>query len=428
MKQKTSSKEELESLTVLFEYLDPIIREAAKRKSLVINPIKREVQNFADKNANVLQTNIVGKQLIMNKSTEQAIIDAIGLDKNTLLEKFKESEYFKQFGTLQLKDQLLFAIPLIMLSREFYLNDKEEESKFLYMTAFYKAYATIVFKYFGKYEVNEDQMRYTVENHLTERHDIKKEGTLFGVLVKKAESSYNNYMTESKRMSKLTDRELHVIFTSGIYSRINDFVQSMFREYDKNKGKYLAFEANTFEGTDDSAGEVFDKDIKSDAAIKDNMVKRAVSGIIKKPIDENLIDIAAKFGFIGTGATLGSYKYSGMYNNVLKNTVLETIEKRYRDLPLLLESIIGSFLFEINPETGKKFSAEELRTGIFVNISQKTFAKSPNSKNENILKVRELMEEILLDCSTHYIDWGTTKKSALKKALHFYFVLRIQKN
>jgi len=424
-KSETMTKEELESGTDLFDYLDPIIKAAFKRKNMMLNPVKKEIELFADKNGNVLQTNIIGKQLLFNKSTEESILTAIGIDPKELLGIFKKSEYFKQFGNLQLKDQLLFSLPLIMLSREFYLEDKTAESQFFYFSAFYKPYATIVFKYFGKYEVNEDQMRYTIEN-LSERYDIKKQGTLFGVLAKMAESSYNNYIVGSKD-TKLTDREIHVIFTAGIYSRINSFVQSITSEYHNNKGKYLSFEKSTFEGTDDSEGEIFDREIQSDAAVKNSMVKKAVSSINRKPIDESLIDVAAKFGFIGMGATAGTYKYSGMYNNILKNTITEIMERHYKDLPLLFESIIGSFLFEINPETGKKFTAKELKSSIFTNISQKTFAKSPNTRNENILRVKAMVEEMLSNCSTEYINWGETKRTSLKKALHFYFVLVIQK-
>ena len=89
-----------------------------------------------------------------------------------------------------------------------------------------------------------------------------------------------------------------VIYTAGIQSRISSFMKSIYNEYQKNKGKYLPFEDSTFEGTDDSEGQDFARDIKSDAAIKDQMVKKAVSGLLKSPIDEELIEIAAKYGFV----------------------------------------------------------------------------------------------------------------------------------
>jgi hypothetical protein len=423
--KETYTKEELESLSLIYDNFYNDISLAVKRGSILLNPVRKELSLFADKNANVLQSNIVGRQLLFNKQTEDKILQAIGIDTKELLSTFKKSEYFKQFGQLQLKDQLLFAIPMIMLSKEFYKKGKEAESQFFYMSAFYKPYATVIFKYFGKYEVNEDQMRYTVEN-LSERYDIKKQGTVFAVIAKMAESSFQNYIINSQG-DMLTDRELHVIFTSGIYSRLNSFVQTIFGEYQKNKGKRLYFEDPTFEGSGDSAGETFEKDIQSDAAVKDQMIKKAVMSLTKKLPDEKLIEMAAKFGFVGTGATSGQYQWSGLYSNILRNSINEMIEKRYKDLPLLVESMIGSFLFQINPNTKQKYTAKELKTAVFISASTQTFRRASNTKDENALKTKELIKSILEDVSSDYVNWGDTKKSALKYALHFYILMIIQK-
>lgn len=426
-KRETVSKEDLDSMTDMHDHLADTIDEAVSRKSLVLNPVRSEVQRMADRNANVLQTNIIGKQLLFNDDTRNRILEALGVDLTELELVFKNSEYFKQFGDLKLKDQLLFAIPMILMSLELHRAGKEPEAQFFYMTAFYKPYATVIFKYFGKYEVNEDQMRYVVENELSERYDIKKEGTVFAVLAKMAQSSYNNYIVNRESRGRMTDKELQVVFQSGIYSRINNSIQTIFSKYQESRGKYLPFEDPTFEGTEDSEGETFERDIKSDAAVKDAMVKRAVSSIIKKPVDEKLIDVAAKFGFVGTGAKSKTYKYTGTYNDILRSTILEVVERKFRELPELFENIIGSFLFEINPETSSRFTAKDLRTAVFVSHSQRNFSKSPNTKNESNLRVREMVEEFLVDCSEKYKTWGNTQRSALKKALHFYFVLAIQK-
>lgn len=425
--KETFTKDELESLSVFSDNLQEHIQAAVKRGSILLNPIKKEFESFADKNSDVLQTSIIGKQLILNKQSEDNIMNAIGVDRKELAKLFKESQYFKQFGQLQLKDQIIFAIPIIMLAKELYKKGKLAESQFLYSTVFYKPYATIVFKYFGKkgFEVNEDQMRYTIEN-LTQRYDIKKEGTLYAVLMKKAETSFQHYIVESKS-DVLTDKELHNIFSVGIYSNLNNFVKQIFGEYLKNKGKRLYFEDPTFEGTGDSEGETFERDIKSDAAIKDQLVKKAVMTLTKKLPDENLLDIAAKYGFVGTGAKYGEYKYSGRYNDILRNVVSEMVEKKYKELPLLIESMIGSFLFEINPNSGEKYTAKDLQTAVFINASAQTFRRSPNSKNQNTLRVRDMMKNILETVSTDYLSWGPTLKANLKYALHFYILLIIQK-
>jgi hypothetical protein len=424
---KTFTKEELESISVFSDNLQDHIEAAVKRGSILLNPIRKELSLFADKNSDVLQSNIIGKRLLFNKQTEENIMKAIGLDTKELLKLFKESEYFRYFGHMKLKDQIVFSIPIIMLVKEFYKKGKVAEAQFLYSALFYKPYATIVFKYFGKrgFEVNEDQMRYTIEN-LSQRYDIKKEGTLYGVLIKKAQTSFEHYIAESKS-EKLTDRELHIIFALGIYSNTNNFVNQIFGEYLKNKGKRLYFEDPTFQGTGDSEGETFDKDVQSDAAIKSSMVRRAVSSVNKKPVDEKLLDIAAKYGFVGLGNTFGDYNFSNSHTDRLKNILIGITEKHFKDLPLFFESLIGSFLFELSQATGKKYGADDLRTAVFVNSSVKTFSKSPNNKNENNLRVRSMIEEFLMSTSDEYINAAPTKRQQIKKAVHFYFVLVVQK-
>jgi hypothetical protein len=418
---KTLSKKELEKLTDLYDNLHPYIKEAAKSNS-TLTAIKREVMVFADKNSNILQTNMIGRQLLFNKTTEDSILSAIGVDKEMIRGIIKESDYFDQFGNFQLIDQLIFAIPLLMLAGEYYKLKKYDESEFIFTIAWYKPYATVVFKYFGKFETNEDQMLYTIEN-LSERYDIKRYGTLQNTIVKKAKSSYDNYIESLAR--PITDALLHRdVFSAGVYSRLNSFVQELFREYQKNKGKYLPFEESTFEGTEDSEGEIFDRDIASDAAVKDSLVKKAVVTMNRNPIDIQLVDVAAKYGFMEAGPKSA---FSESYSDILKSTLSEISARRSKDYPVIFESIIGAFLFEVSPYTGKKFTTKELRSPVFVATSIKNFMKSPNTKNRNLLNLRSLMEDILEECSSSYINSGDTKRSKIRRAVYMYFLLLVQK-
>jgi hypothetical protein len=418
------TKQELEQITVLSDKLSAKIEEFVKRGAISLNPVKKEVMKFADKNADVLQTNIVGKQLLMNEQVQDNILSAMGLESKEVKAMIKESEYFMSFGDLQLTEQLAFAIPLLLASGAFYRQKKYAESEFFYNLAFYKPYAARVSRYYP-HGVNDDQMMYTVENSLTERFDIKKLGTLQAVIQKMAKSSYDNYI-DTLKDADITDKSLHLIFTAGIYSRLNIFLQTITDKYHKNKGKYLPFQQGTFEGSDDSEGETFERDIKSDTSVKVAAVRKAVNNVMKNPVDDKLADIAAKFGFIGMKETYGTYKYSGSYTELLKNLIQTVVENKYKELPIFFESIIGSFLYSINDNTQKKFTANDLRSPIFLTSALKVF-KSPHTNDENMLRVQKMLREMLNEHSIEYINFGNTQKRKLEKALFFYFVLLIQK-
>jgi len=418
----TFTKEELEKFSLVYDTFGEKIKEFFKRGAIAMRPLQKEISEFAEKNADVLQTNIIGKQLLLNDSAQEKMLDIIGIDLVEMKNTIKASEYFKKFGDFNLINQLVFSIPFLLLSREFYNNNKDAESKFFYTFAFYKPYAARISRYFP-YGVNSDQMLYTIE-HLTERFDIKRYGILNSVIEKKAETSYNNYI--QLLSDNPSDRNLHLIFTAGIYSSINSFINNITAEYHKNKGNYLPFEKSTFEGTDDSEGETFEKDIKSESAVKTNAIHRSLLSLSKNPIDINLLDVAARFGFIGLDKTYGEYRYTGGYTEILKNTLEKIIDAEFQMLPKFFESIIGSFLSEINPATGRKFTSQEFKSPVFLTGALKLF-KNKNTRDINIINTRKMLNDMLEKHSGDYINFGKTQRAKLKNAVYFYFVLLIQK-
>jgi len=419
----TFTKAELEKATNINDIIRPKVQAAVSKKMILLRPLMQEFTVFADKNADILQTNIVGKQLLFNNDMQDKILRLFSLTKKEIDKAITSSPYFEKFGNFQLKDQLIFAIPLLLAAGEFYKLHKTKEAEFLYMSAFYKPYASVVFRHF-KYGVNEDQMMYTIE-HLTERFDIKKQGSILGVLEKMARSSYDNYI-EDLATDVVSDKIIHLVYTAGIQSRISSFMKSVYNEYKKNKGKYLPFESGTFEGTDDSEGETFDRDIKSDTAIKSRMIKKTLGVLLKNPIDEALIDIAGRYAFVDKTQSYGSYKYSGLYTDILKNTIEEIVDNKYRDLHIFIESIIASFLYNKNSVTGTKYTAKDLKSPVFITASLKIF-KSPNTRDTNMLKVKSMLTSFLEAYSVEYLNFGKTQKAKLKNAVFFYFVLVIQK-
>ena len=218
----TFSKEELNGFTDLFDNLEPLLKQKTNDK-ILFQKIVKEASILFEKNSEVLQTNIIGRQLLVNEKFENSIFSILGLEKKFIENLIKNSAYFKTFGNLKLNSQLVFAIPLIFLAREYEKVKKSEEAQFIFFLTFLKPYASRISQY-SKF-LNEDQMRFTIEYTLDNSYDIKKYGTLYEVLLKKAIASFENYkelLTEFP-----TDHDIHVIFNSGIYTRTNDFLKKV---------------------------------------------------------------------------------------------------------------------------------------------------------------------------------------------------------
>ena len=92
------TKAELEKLTTIYDYLGPVIKEASLRKNWTLRPIMAEISKVVDKNSNVLQSNIIGRQFIFNKSSEEVIFKAMGVDLKQLTKVYDNSPYFKKMN------------------------------------------------------------------------------------------------------------------------------------------------------------------------------------------------------------------------------------------------------------------------------------------------------------------------------------------
>lgn len=404
----------------LYEQLGDTIKVKVKSPS-TFREIQVHAKKLFENNARVLGDNIMGRQFLINEKFEDGILNTLGLKRQEIQKAISESEYYLKFqnaNALKLNDQLIFALPLIMAANEYERLKKHEEANFIFMLTFFKPYASRIFYWFGKYGVNEDRMADTVERKLTERFDIKRYGTIYEVIEKKAFNSFENYLKNSK--SDITDMQLDIIYKSGVATRVNDFINKVAIEYNKNND-YLAFEDSGMASydKDTDSSDFVDRDIESDAAVKMKIVNKVVLRVNKDPVDNELIRVAAKHGFKSD---------SQLYQNILKNVILEVSDKMIKQIPDFYSSLIGAFLFEINPATKKRFTMPDFKSPIFIRKAEDILLNNPNTKNVNQLKVKEILREMLEDHSAEYLRFGTTQKTNMRKALAFYWILLVKNN
>ena len=411
----TFTKEELESAHGIYDELKDTIHKKAADPA-IFRKIQRVLSQILDKNANVLQTNIVGRQLLINQKDEKSFLDILEIDPDDVKKLIKASPYFQKFGELRLTDQLSFALPLIILSIEYKRLKKDSEADIMYFTTFLKPYASRVSQHW-KLGVNEAQMMYTVES-LSDRFDIKKQGTLFGVLLKASKNSFENYIPPLMTRDVIYDSELHIIYNSGVASRVNSFLASIYNVYKGNAGKKLDFEDTSFSATgDDGEAEQVSREIESVASIKTSLVRKVVNKLNTDPIDVKLIAIASQKGFKDP---------SQLYQNTLRTCISQITDKMYDSLPTFYSALFGVFFDSVNPITGRKFIASDVKTVLFIKVCDEIFRK-PNTKDENILTVKNLVREMLEKCTDVYGRYKTSSKNKIENALFYYFVLMARK-
>lgn len=413
------SKEELENLATISDKYSPRLASLAKRPS-TFTAIKTAFSRLLEKNREALQTNIVGRQVLISKSDEDAFLSAIGIDREEMEDDIKNSPYFAKFnetGRFSMLSQFVFAFPLMLMSYEYKKLGKPEYARVCYMVTFFKPYASRISLLFGKYAVNEDQMLYTIE-HMTEKSDLKKLGTLFEVISKKSDASYENYFASLNNNYILKDSDLGKIYTSGIATRINNFLLDISTKYRENKGKYMAFEANSSKFTDDEGeNDIVDSDIASDAAIRTDIVNKAINKATMQPIDLKLIRAVSKMCLASD---------SQYYQNLLTQTILNVVEHMGGDLQEFFTCIINSFLFT-QSSSGTKYRMSDFRTMTFVAVMNKKVYNNPNTNDISILRVKELLNKMLEDYCDEYASALNTKKRLLRNAVFMYWICFLQK-
>lgn len=413
-------REEIETSTAIYDYINPIIAEKVKDKR-TFQKILNITKEFMSKNDSKLSTAILGRQVIVNSKMEDDIFDTFDLDRTDLLNTCENSPYFKSYGkNLQLMNQFIVALPLIIASLEYKRLGEKEQSDLCYLLTFFKPYASRISVFF-KYGVNEDQMLYTVEN-LSERFDLKKLGTVLGVIKKISDGSYQNYIADIKANEKITDEKLHIIYQSGITSRINNSVGLIVKEYIKNTGKSLSFEdsaAKTIDKDNDDF-DFEDADIASDEEVKQAVVNKTITKITKDPVDEKLIAIATSSGFPGVTNSNGM---TNQYSQILSSIVSEVTDKMFKELPTFFSELVSSFLFHINPRTGIKYNINDFKSPVFLYVGVDILVgKKSNLNDKNMINARKLFNKMLDEHSIEYLNFGMTYKRYLRRALASYWV------
>ena len=409
--------EEINNSTEIYDAFDPIIKKTVKDPS-TFRKILKIYQEFMRKNETKLTTNIIGRQVLINKSMEDDIYKTLNVDKEEIRKVMNSSLYFKEtFGReLSLADQLCLGIPLILAALEYKRINKKEESILCYLLAFFKPYASRESLFF-KYGVKEDQMLYTVEKHMSERFDIKRIGTILGVLQKKCESSYENYLTPIKQTEKLTDKWIYIDYTAGVCSYVNAFLNGTWEEYKKCEGKSLNYEDSAVGLTDKDTEEVeySDSDIASDAAIKASIINRTLLRLSKDPLDMKLLIIA----------TQSIFKSTNQQNvQILASIIREVNDKMFDDLEPFFSALINSFLFQ-DKGNGEKYTMEDFKTPIFLNVGLDVLAgKKSNLKDVNMLTARKILKKMFDECGAEYkkMGFGKTYETMFYKALASYWI------
>lgn len=402
--------------TFLYEkYADAM--DAVASSSVKLSNIMTEIRRISTKNSETLQTYYVGRSLLINEADQTAIFDILGLKKDDVIAVCKQSPRLDGIG--KIADQFAFALPLLILVGRLHKKGKDDYAKSIFLFAHYRPYASNVAKFFTYLTVDEKAMDYTVNMVLTNKSYIHLYGTVYGVLVASAQTTYDAYIgTLSGNPVPTDDMLFNNIFYSSIYSKMSSFVKSLYGVYKQTKadGKYLTYKKGFFNGTDDDGDTVaVTQSSESNSSIRKSYVSAANTAFLQNPIDSRCLD---------TAVTASVGKKSVSIETYLQQAVMNVANQKMEQMPRYFDAVVGSFLNGTD-DTGIANSPADIKNIKFLAYVKRAF-RTQHTLDKDVNDFKHMTEELLQECSIKYTSFGTTQKIQMRQAFILYFALFIQ--
>jgi len=236
---------------------------------------------------------------------------------------------------------------------------------------------------------------YVVNNELSDKFLLKTEGNVIGVMRNTTQTWIDTY---KDRFTGVTDDEDYVYIIQQLHVRIKSFIKNTAEVYYKcyNDKDYLTYES------DDMSQDNF-RLTRNDSTKIDTAVNRTLTYITSHDVDYRLCKMCSD---------------ENVKTDEIRS-IIESIVKNTDNLDLMRE-----LLYLMVSTYFQSSSTKDVRDIDFITFSIKA---KPNTKNKDILRQGEVVEELLMGNSTAYSRRKSRKATQLSynRAILTYFALII---
>jgi len=383
--------------TVAVDELYPIVYDAIKAHTPAY---KKVIQQYIESRSKDLYDIAPFKRLPFLADDINAMFNAIKLDKKKVTECLSHTYYWDMnFNPRAAKDE--FTMTVMMIIRYFIMtkDSKNAELSAIYLSFSGRFYPSIHSRKFiyppDKYR---HVMEYVVNNVLTQKFDLKREGSLFGAMRSICITWLNTY--NSKFMDP--DDEDVADMIQQLHGRIKSFLGNIATQYYavyNNKNTYMAYNSDS---NDDGSFRIAD----SDSLKAERCVENAMNWITNHGVDQSTCVKA--------------------HDSNVKTDEIRTIIESIQDNPdnlRELRTLLSIMVFEC-------FSSSAIKDICSIRFVTFTLAAKPNSKNKNIIKQKDIIESWLDENSPQYRKRKSREatKSSYNKSVLMYYALVINQS
>lgn len=381
--------------SVIVKEIYPIVEKSLKSNK---DKYKRYLNKFFQDRSRDINDIVPQNRIFFGAEDNKKYFEALNIQEKEILGLLKKTYYWDMnFNPRSMKTPL---VPTQMMVIRYFLKNKDTknaEISAIYLAFsghFYPSIHSQKFIYPPKRHV----LEYVVNNVLTQKFDLKREGSVFGAIRSICQTWLNSY--KDKFIGDSDDEDIADL-VQQLHGRIKSFlgnIVSVWKDTYQNNNVYLSYDSDS---RDEDSYRISDNDsLKAERCVENTM---------------NIINSQAV-----------DYKICGLsHDSNVGTDEIKSIIESIQDNPDNI-SIIKELLRIIVSEYFANSKTKDVTNYEFV---AQSISPKPNSKNKNILRQKEIIETWLDENSPQYRKRKSraATKSSYHKALMKYYVLMINK-
>lgn len=384
--------------TVLKDKIYPKVNSSLS-KSGGVAKYKRNIQAYFNAKHDEIYNVAPYTRILFGQKETDDFFKSVGLEEKDIENDLHGTYYWEMnFNPKAAKNPL--TVTMMMIIRYFIKNkdDLNAELSVIYLAFTGKFYASVHYNSFPKVQPSEYKhvMDYVINEMLSQKFDLKREGTVFGAVRSICRTWLKTYHDQ---FINPDDHDITLLIQQ-LHGRLKSFMSNIaslyYEAYDKNL--YITYDSDNY--SEDNYRIVDSDSLKAERCVENTML--AING--------NNIDIRL--------CRLSSDKNVDVTEI---RSIIESIQSERSNLPTikeLLRIMVGEFF---------KISKEKDVTSIeFVNWA---ITPKPNSKNPNIIRQEEIVRSWLNENSPNYRKRKNREgtESSYRKSILKYYALMINK-
>lgn len=386
----------MKNTQALVKELYPIIENRLNKDT---NKLKQVIGRFIEKRSKELYDTCPCDKMYFGVEDKEDFYKNLNISEKEIETILSKTYYYPiaNFNPRAAKDE--FTVAMMMVIRYFYLKKKQKELELatIYLAFSGKFYPSIHHGSYPTVQPSEYRhiMEYVVNNKLSNKYDIKREGSVFGAVRSVCMTWLNTYDDKLKN----SDDEDIVYLIQQLHNRIKSFminIAQVYYEVYENKDSYMTYDS------DDLSEDNF-RMADNDSLKIERHVEKTMNHINNTSVDYKICKMASD---------------SNVKTDEVKG-IIELVLNDNSNLPLIKE-----FVRLVISEYFVNSKTKDIRDIDFITFS---ITPKPNSKNPNILRQKEIIESFLNDNSPAYRKRRSREatKNSYHKSITTYFVLII---